>query len=181
MKRSIACAGVACALFVAAPAFAAVTTSAEAATVVSLAPGTFSYSVGGWAGGGTVTGTFAGLDGDGNGQLSTFDGEITGFTMAYDGGAIVGAFGLGFANLFGLVYDLDGGPLGDGLVLDIEGIGATTGTYSFLLGPGPVAPCGTGLTCAVLTGPDAVTVAEPGTLAAALAALAFVGALRRRK
>lgn len=41
----------------------------------------------------------------------------------------------GFAELNGLVYDLNGGPLGDGQVLDIEGIAADDATFSYQAGP----------------------------------------------
>ena len=165
MRRFLSCCALG-ALLAASPLHAAVTNTADLVTVVPGALGTWTYSVGGWAGGGMVTGSFAGTDGNTDGQLSFFDGEVTGFSMAYSGGAIVAPLGLGFADLFGLVYDLNGGPLGDGLTLDIEGIGATGGGTSFAIGPGPVGPCGTGAVCGTIDGPAALAlVPEPPMLA----------------
>jgi hypothetical protein len=163
------------------PAEAATDFTSLAATVTSAGEGSWTFSVSGWGGGGTVTGTFAGSDDDENGQLSSFENEVTGFTMAYSGGSIVGAFGLGFADLFGLVYDLDGGDLGDGVDLDIEGIGASGSAGAFSIGPGPVGLCGTGEVCGVLEGPSAGVVPEPATWALMIAGFGLVGgALRRR-
>ncbi len=169
-----------CGLFAAAPLHAAVTTTADLVAVAPGAPGTWTYSVGGWAGGGLVTGSFAGVDTNIDGQLSSFDGEVSGFTMSYSGGAIVAPVGFGFADLFGLVYDLDGGPLGDGLVLDVEGIGAAGGGASFVIGPGPVGLCGTGAVCGIIDGPAAV-VSQPPMLALTLLALGLLASTSRRR
>lgn len=170
-------AGLLAAALALAPAHAAVTTTTEAAIVAAGAPGTFTFTVSGWTGGGTVTGSFEGTDVDGSGQLSSFAGEITAFSMSYSGGAIVGAIALDFADLFGLVYDLDGGVLGDGLTLDVEGIGATSGVASFVLGPGPLARCDGEAICGTISGPSAL-VPEPSAL---LLVLAGIAALLRRR
>jgi hypothetical protein len=112
---------------------------------------TFTFSQAGFAEGATVVGSFTGEDFDSNGQLSSFEGEISGFQMTFSGNSVVPAFSLDFADLGGLVYDLDGGPLGDGLVLDVEGVGADDGTFSYAAGPGPVAECGQGVDCAIVS------------------------------
>lgn len=164
----------------AASAQAAFTTTADLVTVVADGPGTWTYSVGGWDGGGVVTGSFAGADADLNGQLSSFNGEVTNFTMSYSGGTSVSPLAFVFADLFGLVYDLSGGPLGDGLLFDIEGIGAGAGGNSFNIGPGPVDLCGAGVTCGIVEG-SAAGVPEPGTLALLGLALAGMAASRCRK
>jgi hypothetical protein len=162
----------------AAPAQAATDFTASLVAVASGGPGSWLYSVGGWSGGGTVSGSFAGTDFDANGQLSSFSGEITGFTMSYSGGSIVAPFSMTFADLFGLVYDLNGGPLGDGVALAIEGIGAVGSATQFLIGPGPFGLCGTGADCGVIVGP---AVPEPATWAMLIAGFGLVGATLRRR
>ena len=112
---------------------------------------TFSFSQSGFSEAATITGTFTGEDLNMNGQLSSFDSEITDFQMSFSGNSIVPAFSLGFGELFGLVYDLDGGPLGDGLSLDTEGIGAADAMFSYNAGPGPVDECGQGVDCGIVS------------------------------
>ena len=87
-------------------------------------------------------GSFTGDDLDQNGQLASFNGEISAFEMTFSGNSTVAAFSLAYPDLYGLVYDLDGGPLGDGLSLGIEGIGADDATYIYVAGPGPFDECG---------------------------------------
>jgi hypothetical protein len=181
MNRHILAALLAAAAIAGTPAQAATDVTAMAASVTALGGGAFSFSVGGWGGGGLVSGSFTGIDSDANGQLSSFDGEVTGFGMTYSGGSIVGAFGLGFGDLFGLVYDLDGGVLGDGTALDIEGIGAIGGGGAFSIGPGPVALCGTGEPCGVIEGPAAGGVPEPASWALMIAGFGLIGAALRRR
>jgi hypothetical protein len=72
----------------------------------------FDFSQGGFDGDASVTGMFAGDDLDGNGQLSSLAGEVADFSMSFSGYSFVASFSLGFSDLLGLVYDLDGGPLG---------------------------------------------------------------------
>lgn len=86
-----------------------------------------------------------------------------------------------FADLVGLVYDRDGGPLGDGTALAIEGIGAIGAGTSFLIGPSPFGVCGTGAICGTITGPAAAVIPEPGTLAMLIAGFGLVGAVARRR
>jgi hypothetical protein len=169
-------------------AMAALVGSVQAASDVTplsaiVAPagiGSWTFLSGGWGGGGVVTGTFSGSDIDADGQLSSFAGEVTGFSMSYSGGTIVAPFGLGFADLFGLVYDLNGGPLGDGTTLAVEGVGAAGGSASFVLGPGPLALCDTGVVCGIIDGPAAV-VSEPASWALMIAGCGLLGQFARRR
>jgi len=103
---------------------------------VNATPLSFDFSQSGFDEDALVTGQFVGDDLDGNGQLSSLSGEVTDFSMSFSGNSLVSSFSLGFADLFGIVYDLDGGPLGDGVTLDVEGIVASDGIYSYISGLG---------------------------------------------
>ena len=134
--------------------------SQDLITVTPITAQDFSFTQGGFVAGGLITGTFSGVDTDGNNQLSAFNSEITDFSLAFSGNALVPAFAVDFLGLFGLVYDLDGGPLGDGLGLDIEGIVAGVDFFSYVAGPGPFDVCGIGVDCAFVAG----AVPEPAIL-----------------
>jgi hypothetical protein len=111
--------------------------------------------------------------------LSSFAGEITGFFAQYTGGTSIADIQWNdFANLFGLVYHLDGGPLGDGTKGDIEGIGADNSSAFFAICPGPVGLCDIGELCGEITGP---AIPEPGTWAMLIAGFGLVGATLRRR
>jgi len=115
----------------------------------------FSFSQSGFSGGAVIGGTFSGMDGDGDGWLSSFAGEITAYTMSFSGNAIVGAFSHGIGEFVhagaagGLVYRLGSPTLGDDTGLPIEGIssGALSGSlpppppsasqYAYRMGLGP--------------------------------------------
>jgi hypothetical protein len=103
---------------------------------VDAAPISFNFSQGGFFEGASVTGMFTGDDLDNNGQLSSFAGEVSDFVMSFSGNSLIPSFSLGFSDPFALVYDLDGGPLGDGVTLDVEGIGAASGIHSYATGQG---------------------------------------------
>lgn len=79
----------------------------------------YTFTQGGYADGATAFGSFTGSDLDGNGEISSFVGEVSDFSFNFSGGVDVAAFTLNFASLTsfaqitGLVYDLNG-VLGDG-------------------------------------------------------------------
>ena len=115
----------------------------------------FNFSQAGFEEGASVTGMFSGDDLDADGQLSSFDGEITDFMMEWSGNSLAASFTAGIDSLFGLVYDLDNGPLGDGLALDIEGIGVVNSFFfglDYAAGPGPIGICDGVSSCGIVQG-----------------------------
>ena len=98
----------------------------------------YDFSQTGFSGGAEVTGFFLGDDLDGNGQLSSFRGEVSGFQLNFSGNSWVHGFSLDLSDLLGLVYDLDGGILGDGSDLDGEGMLAWDWNHLFAAGVGPL-------------------------------------------
>lgn len=68
----------------------------------------YSFSQGGFDGGGSLIGSFSGTDLDHNGWLDSSAGEITAFSVSFSGDANVGSFSHGLADLVGLVYWLNG-------------------------------------------------------------------------
>lgn len=118
------------------------------------APVSFTLYQQGYDEGAFVTISFTGDDLDNDGQLAapSFGADvISAFTMTFSGNSQVPSFSLGLPDLFGLVYDLDGGPLGDGQLLAVEGVGANDGTFVYEAGPGPEAVCGIGNDCAFVS------------------------------
>ena len=158
------------------------------------APVTYAFTTAGFEGGGTVAGTFVAEDLDGDGQISLFDGEVFDAAATFLGSTVFPEIVFGFADLFGLVYDLDG-TIGDGETGDIEGLGFF-GANGFALdiGAGPVALCDGTVVCAVISDGlstlgssrlTLVTVAEgavpvPGALAFFATGMLGAGALRAR-
>lgn len=84
------------------------------------------FTQSGFTGLGTVTGSFAGVDLDGDGWLNSFTGEITAFSMSYSGSIYVTAFSQTIGDFAsagavgGLIY-----RLGSPLVGDLLGNDAT--------------------------------------------------------
>lgn len=130
----------------------------------------FDFYQGGYANGGYITGSFSGEDQDNNGQLSSFFGEITGFELTYSGDGYISSFTLDLDDLFGLVYDLNGGLLGDGIDLHMEGILAWSETAFYGVGPGPLwNSCDTGRACSVISNGEWVNFSKQGVKVAAAA------------
>lgn len=177
MRKAIATALVGLSLASAAPAQAGLDVSSELVMISDLGGGNFSFSQGGWFEGATVTGTFSGIDANFDGQLDSFDDEVSDFTMSFSGNSRMIAFSFDFSNLFGVVYDLDGGPLGDSCGLNCEGIGGANDFIVYLAGPGPLDVCGEGFECAVV----ASVVPEPSNWAMLIAGFGLTGAAMRRR
>lgn len=116
--------------------------------------GLYTFSQTGFSGGGTITGSFEAVDLDGNGQISWFQGvdpenaEVTNFSLSFVGDSIVGNFAHDYSHLFGLVYDVGSGFIGDGagdngsegLASHWSPLGQPNGVsdFEYLSGPGPL-------------------------------------------
>lgn len=158
----------------------------SAASVLAIA--TFAYPVSaaefnflqeGWSDGGVFSGSFTAEDLNNDGQISSFDNEVTSFSASYLSSQFfsitfdsleAGPFGLQGPNNeaalapTGLVFTLDGsGQLGDDLFGDLEGLGvygrssgSDFGNDLFLaVGPGPFNQCdGTAICGGVLRAED---------------------------
>lgn len=98
--------------------------------------GSWSFQQGGYSGGGSFSGQFAGADGNGDGWLSSFDGEVSAFQGVFTGDALVATAHFGLGDLFGLTYRLDGGPLGDDIDAPGEGLLISVGDVALLSGVG---------------------------------------------
>ena len=98
--------------------------------------GSWLFQQGGYSGGGSFSGNFAGADGNGDGWLSSFDGEVSAFQAAFAGDVLVAPAAFGLADLYGLTYRLDGGLLGDDSDAPGEGLLVSVGDVALLSGVG---------------------------------------------
>lgn len=168
-QRLLATLGFLAAVSVGAPAAAfSVDFSAGPVFVTQVSPGMYTFMEGGFTDGATITGSFAGTDLNGDGQLSYFTAppeptlplELTDFTLSFSGNTLVPAFALQFPQLDNFNYHL-GPTLGTSTVLInglTEGIEAGSLDRFYIAGPGPLALCdGTEVCGGVLAVPEPAT------------------------
>lgn len=98
--------------------------------------GSWLFQQGGYDDGGVLNGSFTGVDANGNGWLSSFEGEITDFQAAFTGSVAVGPANFDQSHLQGLIYWLDGGTLGDDPDQPAEGLSASNGSFELAAGLG---------------------------------------------
>ncbi len=114
----------------------------------------------GYAEGATVTGSFSGVDLDGNGLLVHFPTfgaaappiehlELSSWSMHFSGNSRSPAFDLTLADLYGFVYEIGSAGVGDDPAFDptinqnlIEGVGAIGADHFYASGNGPTAMVG---------------------------------------
>lgn len=118
----------------------------------------FSFSQTGFAGGGTVTGTFSGEDVDGNGYINYAPGdagfydpvtaagllELTDFMLSFSGSSVISDFTLGFSSLQNFSFKFPGdmiigndfvaSPIDIADFYSVEGIFADDGTFMYFSG-----------------------------------------------
>jgi hypothetical protein len=119
---------------------AALATLALAAAITGpAAAADYSFTLSGFSGGGTLSGSFSGNDDDGNGVISSIDPgtEVTAFSMSFSGDSAVGDFNAGLTELLSLVYKPAGGlVIGDDLLPYGEGLWVEQGSKNLIAGLG---------------------------------------------
>lgn len=146
----------------------------------------YTFSQVGYAGGGVITGSFTGSDIDLDGQISSFAGEVSAFSLSFSGDSFVPAFSHGMADFTGLVYDVGSGFIGDGAGGFTEGMASNwlgVVGYDFASGLGPTGVFGGRVidlaTGAVSSTPELIAVVpEPGSTALFALGIAVLAARR---
>jgi hypothetical protein len=151
----------------------------------------YNFSQIGYTGGGVINGSFDAIDTDLNGQISSFSGEVTGFSMTFLGDSIVGSFTHTFSDLSGLVYDIGSGFIGDETSPDTEGLASNWFGFSGFIYVSDMGPTGgfggrvidiaTGATSSSQELITVTAVPEPETYAMFMAGLGLLGFIVRRR
>lgn len=152
---------------------------------------TYHFSQSGYADGATITGSFTGVDLDHDGQINSFAGEVSAFTLTFSGNSIVPTFTHSFSDLSGLVYTVGHSTLGSDSSGGTEGMASnwehSTG-YDFASGLGPTGLNGGRIidtASGATTSTDALiqitSVPEPASALMTLAGLGVLGVLARRR
>jgi hypothetical protein len=180
----------------AAPAVAlSVDFSFQPVTVIEASPNNYTFSEGGFTGGASITGSFAGVDTNGDGQLSYFTNpgvpglplEVTDFTLNFSGNALVPAFSLTFPQLDNFNYQF-GSTLGvnaDPSSILGEGIEAGSTDRFYIAGPGPLIAEGIdappGLCAGTQPCGGVLALPEPSAWALLIVGIGLTGAVMRRR
>lgn len=127
----------------------------------------FEFYQGGFSEGAYVSGTFSGADLNASGRLGDdqlpflppYEGEVSSFHMSFSGNSLVSSFNVDYpiARIGEptLVYDMDGGPLGEAMAGVPEGIALDKlvntsfeqSLTEYWAGAGPLLECATGGSC----------------------------------
>ncbi len=70
------------------------------------------FTQSGFDGGGTISGTFTGVDSNIDGSISSVDGEVSGYTLSFTGNSAIGGFTHSYTNLGILIYKDGSGEIG---------------------------------------------------------------------
>ena len=133
-----------------------------AAAVSVQAQTTFYFYQPGWSGGGLVTGSFTATGTNNFGQVSSFDGDISNFSIGITGDSSVSDTTWSQGNLWGIVYDVNGGPfLGDGKTGQVEGFAVTGSGFFYASGYGPINQLGGQITLGSYNGTQIDTTPDP--------------------
>jgi len=155
--------------------------------------GVYTFTQDGYSGGGAITGWFEAIDISGDSQISSFDSEVTDFSLSFFGDFFVDDFTHTFMDLEDLVYDIGSGFIGDGTGGDIEGVASSdlTMDFDYLSGLGPLGVYGGmvwdnsaeqfSFTNNMIVVTDPVAVPVPGAIWLSCSGLVGFWRLRRRK
>jgi len=139
----------------------------------------YTFSQGGYTGGGTISGTFTGSDLNADGQIVSFMGEVTAFSLSFSGDSIVASFTHGLPDLWGLVYYVGSGYIGDNYAEGLASNWDSSVGFDYASGMGPTGGLGgrvidTATRATSSTQQLIAVVPEPGTYALFALGAAFL-------